>query len=78
MPDSRRIVAAGVPGEAAADAPDAAARAANRSVFLHGFDEVDAATRIEAALVPEHWAEEDLIEPDQPYQEQGWDSRYGA
>ncbi len=47
---SRRVVAAGVPGVAAADARDALERAADGAVLLHGADEVDAAGGLEAAV----------------------------
>ena len=70
-PASRRIVAAGVPGIAAADSPDAAARPANRPVLPHRLDEIDAATRLEAAATPaagqtsQQRTEANLVEPNQ-------------
>jgi len=66
---SRRIVAAGIPGIAAADAPNAAARAANRAVFSHRLDEIGAASRMEAASGAQCRADEHLIQPNQPYQQ---------
>lgn len=57
-------MAAGIEWVAAADSPDAFARSTDRSVLLHRLDEVAAAGRMEAALLPDNWTQKDLIQPD--------------
>ena len=64
-------MAAGVPGIAAADPPDAPQRAANRAVLLHGLDEVGAARRIEAALATEEGTQQELVHPNHGNQHRG-------
>jgi hypothetical protein len=59
---SRRVVTTGMPRIAAADAPNAAQQAANRPIFSHGFHEIDAATRLKAAVPAQQRADEPTIE----------------
>ena len=67
--DLRRIVPAGVPGVAAADARDAAPASPHRAVLLHGLNEVVAARRAEAAAIAEEGPECPLIHAHQPDQD---------
>src|SRR5437016_2678395 len=59
---SRWIESARVPGIATADACDALASATDRTVLLHGKNEILAATRLEAAHGGEHGPNHTLIE----------------
>ena len=63
---SRRVVAAGVPWMAAADAGEATETAADCTMFFHGLPEVAAAGRLKPAVPPDEWAERELIEDDEP------------
>ena len=63
---SRRVVAAGVPWMAAADAGEATETAADCTMFFHGLPKVAAAGRLKPAVSPEEWAERELIEDDEP------------
>lgn len=60
---SRWVVAAGVERVAPADSPGAFQRALDRSVFLHRLDEIAAARRVKAALLPDQRAQKNLIQP---------------
>jgi len=53
---SRRVVSAGVPGVAAADAPETAAGAANRAVLPHRLDEARTAIALNVAAASKHGA----------------------
>lgn len=67
------VVAAGMEGVTAADSPEAAEGAADRSVLLDGQDEIGTAARLEAATLPKDGAEGPLIEPDCGNQETAGD-----
>src|SRR4051794_14121812 len=60
--ESRRIIAAGVPGVTAADARGAAPRAAHGAVLAHGQDKILAAARIEATGRRQQRAQAPLVE----------------
>jgi hypothetical protein len=77
-PPSRRIVAAGIPGVAAADSPDAPQGAADRPVLPHRADEILAATRLEAAAAAQQRANRPLVEPHQADQQQAGDAQQPA
>lgn len=59
----RWVVAAWVEWVATADSPGTFQRTFDGSVFLNCLDEVAAARRLEAALLTDQRAEEDLVEP---------------
>ena len=71
----RWIVAAAVPRVAPADAPDTSVSPTNRPILPHRFDKVDAATRLEPAALAQRRADQPLIQPDKPDQEQRGDSQ---
>ena len=54
---------AGIERVAAADSPEAFARSTDCSVLLHCLNEIAAAGRMEAALLPDDRTQEDLIQP---------------
>ncbi len=60
-PPLRRVIAAGVPGVAAANSPNALACPANGPVFLHRLNKIRAATRMKATTLAEQWAQRPLI-----------------
>src|SRR5262245_55475149 len=63
------IVAAGVPGMAAADAANSFVRAAQWAVLAHRLDEILAATGLETADRRQHRPQDQPIEPDAADQE---------
>ena len=60
------VIAAGVPGVAAADAPAALEDATNRPIFFNGTNRVIAAAWVKTADVAQKWAQKPLVKPDQP------------
>ena len=68
-PTLRRIIAAGIPGIAAADAPDSAPHAADRAILLHGPNEIGAARRLKTAASSQDRAERILVDPRHPDQD---------
>src|SRR5262245_58435558 len=59
----RRIIAARMPRMASAQPPHAAARAAERTILLHGENEILAATRMESTKRREERPQDHLVEP---------------
>src|SRR5438105_373610 len=60
--ESGRVVAAGAPGVAAADAPHALAGAAQRPVLVDGLDHVLTTARLEAAQGGKQGPHRDLVD----------------
>lgn len=61
---SRRVEAAGIERMAATDPPEPLKGSSDGPVFLHRLNEVMAAGRMKAALLPEDRTQKDLIESD--------------
>ena len=68
--ESRRVVAAGVPGVAAENSPGAPDCAPNCPVLPLRFDEIGAATRLETAVAAKHRADCPLVDTHQADQHQ--------
>ena len=71
---SGRVIAAGVPGMAAANPKDSLAQPPEQAVLPESLDHVPATARLEPAGLAEHRAEGVLIDPDRPDQEPDRDS----
>ena len=69
---SGRIVPAAAPGMAAADAAEAAPRAADGAVLLDRFDEVLTACRLEAAARTDEGTDAELIAAHRGDQQPAW------
>ena len=66
----RRVVSAGMPGVAAADAADAFPGSDDRAVFPHRANEIAAAARLKSALPAENRTERPLVDADEQNQHQ--------
>lgn len=55
-----------------ADAPDAFGRPFDRSVFLHGLNEIGAASGSEPAVWPQQRANKNLVQPNHADQQLAW------